>query len=61
MTEKRVWIVLKSNLEIEIDNVESSSSKGKIRDVVAPNIAKRPRILFIFIILMYLCNLSPSN
>jgi len=34
---------------------------GNVRDVVAPNISKRPQILFIFIILMYLCNLSPSH
>ena len=34
---------------------------GNVRDVVAPNIAKHPQLLFIFIILMYICNLSPSH
>jgi len=34
---------------------------GNVRDVVAPNITRRPQPLFIIIILMYLCNLSPSH
>jgi hypothetical protein len=29
---------------------------GDVQDVVAPNITNHPQILFIFIILMYLCN-----
>ncbi len=32
-----------------------------VRDVIAPNIAKHPQPLFIFLILMYLCNLSPYH
>jgi hypothetical protein len=34
---------------------------GNVRDVIAPNIAKRPQPLFIFVILMYLYDLSPSH
>ncbi len=41
--------------------LENVGTMGNVRDVIAPNIAKRPQPLFIFIILMYLCNLSPSH
>ncbi len=41
--------------------LENVGTIGNARNVVAPNIAKRPQPLFIFIILMYLCNLSPSH
>jgi hypothetical protein len=41
--------------------LENVGTMGNVRNVEAPNIGKCPQPLFIFIILMYLCNLSPSH